>query len=238
MKQNLTRRTICLVLLLAACSALLLCGCRAGTKSAAEGQQTGHGTAAQTDEPTTVARPTEAATEEALPTEPEIPTEPSTEPIPFTEPALEAVPFQAQYVRTDHYMEGAEYPQSRLVRSPEELIAFYNEFLGGDSLMRASAPASTIPSAFQVYDEAFFLDHSLIVVRVEEGSGSNRHEVTAVVLDSGTYLVHINRILPAPGYAGTCDMAQWHILIEIPKADDSLPPDAVNLQITSSETGK
>lgn len=238
MKQNLTRRTICLALLLAACSALLLCGCRAGTKPAAEGQQTGHGTAAQTDEPATVARPTEAATEEALPTEPEIPTEPSTEPIPFTEPPLEAVPFRAQYVRTDHYLDGAEYPQSRLVRSREELLAFYNEFLGADSLMRASGPASAVPSEFEFYDEDFFLDRSLIVVRLEEGSGSNRHEVTDVLLDSGAYLVQITRILPGPGYAGTCDMAEWHILIEIPKAEDDVPPDAVNLQLTVSETGK
>ena len=168
----------------------------------------------------------------------EIPTEPSTEPIPFTEPALEAVPFQAQYVRTDHYVEGAEYPQSRLVRSREELLAFYNEFLGGDSLMRASGPASAVPSEFEFYDEDFFLDRSLIVVRLEEGSGSNRHEVTDVLLDSGAYLVQITRILPGPGYAGTCDMAEWHILIEIPKAEDDVPPDAVNLQLTVSETGK
>ena len=237
MKSNPMRRRICLTLLLAACAALLLSGCRAGSNSAAEGQQTGQG-APRTDGPTTEIRPTESTTEEALPTEPEIPTEPSTEPIPFTEPALEAVPFQAQYVRTDHYVEGAEYPQSRLVRSREELIAFYNEFLGGDSLMRASGPASAVPSEFEFYDEDFFLDRSLIVVRLEEGSGSNRHEVTDVLLDSGAYLVQITRILPGPGYAGTCDMAEWHILIEIPKAEDDVPPDAVNLQLTVSETGK
>lgn len=237
MKSNPMRRRICLTLLLAACAALLLSGCRAGSNSAAEGQQTGHG-APRTDGPTTEIRPTESTTEEALPTEPEIPTEPSTEPILFTEPALEAVPFRAQYVRTDHYLEGAEYPQSRLVRSPEELIAFYNEFLGADSLMRASGPASAVPSEFEFYDEDFFLDRSLIVVRLEEGSGSNRHEVTHVLLDSGTYLVQITRILPGPGYAGTCDMAEWHILIEIPKAEDDVPPDAVNLQLTVSETGK
>ena len=237
MKSNPMRRRICLTLLLAACAALLLSGCRAGSNSAAEGQQTGHG-APRTDGPTTEIRPTESTTEEALPTEPEIPTVPSTEPIPFTEPPLEAVPFRAQYVRTDHYLEGAEYPQSRLVRSREELLAFYNEFLGADSLMRASAPASAVPSEFEFYDGDFFLDRSLIVVRLEEGSGSNRHEVTDVLLDSGAYLVQITRILPGPGYAGTCDMAEWHILIEIPKAEDDVPPDAVNLQLTVSETGK
>lgn len=238
MKLHPMHRALRLALLLAACAALLLSGCRAGTDPAAAGQQAGQDTAAGTDRPTTGANPTEPATEEAPSTEPEVPTEPSSEPIPFTEPPLEAVSFQAQYVRTDHYVEGAEYPQSRLVRSRQELIAFYNEFLGAESLMRASAPALAVPSEFQAYDEAFFQDRSLIVVRMEEGSGSNRHEVTAVVLDSGVYLVHIHRILPAPGYAGTCDMAQWHILIGIPKADDSLSPDAVNLQITTTETGK
>ena len=104
--------------------------------------------------------------------------------------------------------------------------------------MRASGPASAVPSEFEFYDEDFFLDRSLIVVRLEEGSGSNRHEVTDVLLDSGAYLVQITRILPGPGYAGTCDMAEWHILIEIPKAEDDVPPDAVNLQLTVSETGK
>ena len=54
------------------------------------------------------------------------------------------------------------------------------------------------------------------MVLLEEGSGSNRHNVDNVKLGSdGKLYISIRSIIPE---AGTCDMAAWHILIE-PEAD-------------------
>ena len=56
---------------------------------------------------------------------------------------------------------------------------------------------------------------------LEEPSGSNRHEVTSVdlfasLLDRIAYFIqpNIKRIVPE---VGTCDMANWHIIIEVDK---------------------
>lgn len=242
MKRNDMRRTICLALLFA----LLLSGCRAWSRSnsAASGRQTEHnapsGTVEPTPDPTTEPGPTEETAEkETAPVEPAPSSETAPEPIPFTGQEVKSIPFVAQYVRTDHYAETVEFPRSRIVCSREELIAFYNEFLNAGDAASSFAPAAAtgIPTEFEKYDEDFFLDHSLIVVQLEEGSGTNRHQVTAVWQNSGAYRVHLDRMVPGPGYAGTCDMAEWHVLIEIPKVDASVRSDAVDLQITTKEMG-
>ena len=60
------------------------------------------------------------------------------------------------------------------------------------------------------YDEAYFSENVLLLVLLEEGSGSNRHEVTAVMKQEDGMEIAIDRILPE---IGTTDMAEWHIFI-------------------------
>ena len=59
--------------------------------------------------------------------------------------------------------------------------------------------------------------HKLLMVLVSEGSGSTRHAVTDVSRDH----VVIRRL---EAQTGTCDMAAWHILIEL-DADTALSKD-------------
>ena len=49
------------------------------------------------------------------------------------------------------------------------------------------------------------------MVLLEEGSGSIRHEVERIGVDSGDLWIEIKSIVPE---VGTCDMAWWHVLIE------------------------
>lgn len=50
------------------------------------------------------------------------------------------------------------------------------------------------------------------MVLLEEGSGSNRHNVNSIELSqSGKLNIYIKTIVPE---ASTCDMAEWHLLIE------------------------
>ena len=49
-----------------------------------------------------------------------------------------------------------------------------------------------------------------------EGSGSNRHEVQKVTqTENGTLQVEIEQILPGPNVDATCDIAHWHIMVEV-----------------------
>ena len=79
--------------------------------------------------------------------------------------------------------------------------------------------------AIERYDNAWFADRQLIVVLLEEGSGSVRHWVTDVKGGADTE-VSVSRMVPE---VGTDDMAEWHILIEVDRIFDSAAEIRVNL---------
>ncbi|MBE6763765.1 MAG: hypothetical protein E7553_05350 [Ruminococcaceae bacterium] len=130
-------------------------------------------------------------------------------PIPHT------VNFEAQYIRTDGYHEDAVYPAVTLIRSADELTAYYKRNKDLYSLERRDDPASDSTIGFldacDRYDKAFFDDHCLILILLQEASGSIRHKVTAVQQTADNVTVSISPIVPE---VGTDDMAQWHIFVE------------------------
>ncbi len=73
-------------------------------------------------------------------------------------------------------------------------------------------------------DEAFFAEQSLLILYVEEGSGSYRHRVDQVIAEDGTVTVTLTTLQPE---IGTCDMAYWAILIPIDKGAANLPVEIV-----------
>jgi hypothetical protein len=73
-------------------------------------------------------------------------------------------------------------------------------------------------------DEAFFAEQSLLILYVEEGSGSNRHRVDQVIVEDGTVTVTLTTLQPE---IFTCDMAYWAILIPIDKGSANLPVEIV-----------
>lgn len=130
-------------------------------------------------------------------------------------PAID-IDFDARYVRTDGYHEGIEYPVVRIVRSDRELKSYYEANKEKYDLERRDKVYSDTTVGFldacDRYDDAYFEDHILIMVLLEEGSGSVRHKVRSVNMSAdGRCCIYIERIVPE---AGTCDMAEWHILIE------------------------
>ena len=131
-------------------------------------------------------------------------------------PFYKNVDFTAQYIRTNGYLDGAEYPKTCWISDKTELSSYVEK--NGEIY---DLGQETFTDAVKKYGEEFFLDHDLIIVVLEEGSGSVRHEVTKVrlyhsMLDRIQYFIQPEIKRTAPD-AGTCDMAEWHILIEIPK---------------------
>lgn len=124
--------------------------------------------------------------------------------------------FSVQYIRTDGYHDCVRYPVVTVIHSVDELNAYYEANKGKYSLERrtdTNYSDSTIGflDACDKYDEVYFESKILLMVLLEEGSGSVRHKVERVANGTDGITVDITTIVPE---IGTCDMAEWHILIE------------------------
>ena len=129
------------------------------------------------------------------------------------------VPFCARYVRTDGTGGGVLFPCVRIVDSLQALEDYYTQWHDRFDLERRDTVSSDSTAGFldvcDPYDETFFTDSYLLFVLLEEPSGSIRHEVRSVEQTrDGLLSLSIDRRVPE---AGTEDMAQWHILFELPR---------------------
>ena len=122
----------------------------------------------------------------------------------------------AQYIRTDGYHEDVVYPVVTVVRSVEKLTEYYHAnkdryYLERRDQVYADSSIGFL-DACDKYDAAYFEDQILVLVLLQEGSGSIQHKVEDVKTDAeGKLSVSISSIVPE---IGTDDMAQWHIFIE------------------------
>lgn len=118
-----------------------------------------------------------------------------------------SIEYSAQFIRTNAAEEG-EYPVIKIIRSVEELKTYYEDRKDTYHLVE-------FIEACAKYDEAYFEKQILVLVVLEEGSGSISHKVTNVgvmgIDETKMMTIEIDRIVPE---LLTCDMAQWHILIE------------------------
>lgn len=130
--------------------------------------------------------------------------------------AAPTVDFDARYIRTNGSHECIEYPIVRIIRSVRELNAYYEAYKEEYDLGRKDKVYTDTTIGFldacDRYDEAYFEDQILVMVLLSEGSGSIRHKVQSVRMSAdGQCCIYIDRIVPEEG---TCDIAEWHILIE------------------------
>lgn len=114
--------------------------------------------------------------------------------------------FTAQYTRTDAAGDTEDFPAILVLRSYAEFTDYVEAHREEFQLDLEFIPACSR------YDEEYFTKNDLIIIRLEEGSGSIRHEVTDVLQDDTGWQVRIDRVTPEEC---TDDMAQWHILLEI-----------------------
>lgn len=148
------------------------------------------------------------------------------------------IPLNAQYIRTGELVgyEGELKQPFRVVRSADELNAYYDEFkdvyyLGRQEKVYADTTIGFL-DACDRFDEAFWQKYDLVLAMRTEGSGSIRHEV--LTMTKGEYwndtdwVINVRPLIPE---ACTCDMATWIFLIEVPKgileADDVIRVDYI-----------
>ncbi len=69
-------------------------------------------------------------------------------------------------------------------------------------------PIAALNDLLRAYPDLFFLNHRLLCVVVESGSGSDRFEIDSLLADR----VVVRAIIPE---VGTCDMAAWLLVAEV-----------------------
>ncbi len=133
--------------------------------------------------------------------------------------ASESVDFNVQYIRTGTQNYEGPFPAVAVIHSTDDLTAYYESNKEQFYLERREDPASDTTigylDACDKYDNRFFENNALVFVVLEEGSGSTRHNVSTVRVDANG-VMYIN-ILSVDPEVGTCDMAYWHIMSEVPK---------------------
>lgn len=129
---------------------------------------------------------------------------------------MDAVQYRAQYIRTNGDM-GSRKPQVEVIGSVQALQDYYTNYQEKFDLERKEKVYADTTVGFldacDGYDEAFFEKNYLVFIRLEEGSGSIRHEVVGVEQTGDKTLgVYMKRKIPE---VCTDDMAQWHIILEL-----------------------
>ena len=139
--------------------------------------------------------------------------------------------FNAQYIRTNGgeysgYHSG--YPRVKVITSRAELDSYIVANKESYDFKNGCGSSASFNDATAKYDDNWFSSHKLAMVLMSESSGSNRHRVVNV----GGMEITIERIIPN---VGTCDMAEWHILIELDKAAYITNDVRVNTYVTNAE---
>lgn len=124
--------------------------------------------------------------------------------------------YRAQYIRTDGDY-GGSYRKAEIIDSLQALQDYYTDYREKFDLERKEKVYADTTIGFldacDGYDEAFFEKNYLVFVRLQEGSGSIRHQVMGVEQTEEQKLsIYINRDIPE---VCTDDMAYWHIILEL-----------------------
>lgn len=117
--------------------------------------------------------------------------------------------YAAQYIRTDGGYERDDLSALHIIRSGDELNTYYQNYK--DIYQFDRDGEHSFLAACEKYDAEYFEKQILLMVIVEEPSGSNRHKVKNISTVYGKTTVEIDRLLPE---SGDDDMAAWHIIIE------------------------
>ena len=140
--------------------------------------------------------------------------------------------YPAVYVRTDVYGEDdTTYPRLVTISSREELEKYTSD---NENIydFETNAYSVSFYDAATKYDAAFFENNSLVAAVLQEPSGSYTHSNRGFSKSDSGYTLNLIRFAPS---AATDDMAEWHIIFEIPKSSPVLESE-IKLDITEENT--
>ena len=157
-----------------------------------------------TTAPTTA--PTDPTTTTGGPTQPTDPTDPEpTDPPRPAEPMN--IPFTYLCIKTYYHRDMINYgPRVLIIRSQDDLSAYYQE---NASLLEKTK----FPETAEQFDDAFFADHTLLLVPVWDGTTSVVYSINNVIAEiDGSITLGVHAIYEEPG---TTAMGAWHLFVSV-----------------------
>lgn len=122
-------------------------------------------------------------------------------------PESGSAPFTAKYIRIYRSYEDYFTPTAVVAENREQL----------DDALRSAANENQTdvvpPDDVAAYTDEWFCTHRLIVITLQESSGSYRHNVRKVTYTDDGAAIKISRSHPS---VCTCDIAHWILFIELP----------------------
>ena len=125
--------------------------------------------------------------------------------------------YSVGYFRTNGYVDGAEYPVVTVLRSREELDSYIEANRNTYQMDMDWGDSKSFLTSMEEYDSEFFTNNTLVLILLEESSGSIRHEVTNIRNSDKEWQIAVDRLIPQ---VGTDDMAEWHIAITLDRVLD------------------
>lgn len=132
--------------------------------------------------------------------------------------------FKASYERSPYYNSSKKYPIITICKS-KECLKEHEGKVKGLTVSMLSCVSDNRDANISRYDDEFFAENALIIITLDESSGSVRHNVKKVIKEGNEISIAIERKVPE---LGTADMAEWNIYIEL-NAEDIDENDIVNL---------
>jgi len=126
-----------------------------------------------------------------------------------TEMAADVSFSKVHYLHVDWH-ENMAAPSATVITAPDSLALYLDEIR---SPYDNGAEDIVFEGVLETYPAEFFADRSLLLVLLEENSGSIAHEILSVSPDAVT----IRRVVPE---VGTCDMAGWLLVVELDEVLD------------------
>ncbi len=140
-----------------------------------------------------------------------------------------------QYIRTNGITASVDFPSTVIIKTGKQLDEYYEEFKDDFYLERVDKVYSDTTIGFldacDKYTDEFFNENHLVFVRLREGSGSISHAVTRLTYNENNLDVRIARHSPE---VQTCDMAEWHIILEISNEFTVESEEMVNVDVYTS----
>ncbi len=115
------------------------------------------------------------------------------------------IEYKADSIKTHIYLENMRNPRVDVIYNMQDLYNYSNVF-----------EADNLNIKLDTYTSDFFNKNSLIIITIQESSGSISNSVLDVKkINSSTIDVIVNRKVPE---VGTMDMAMSHLIIELSKS--------------------
>lgn len=154
----------------------------------------------------------------------------------FTEFEVESeavdITFNATYSRTDGYIPKKTYPYVTVINTRADLEKYTAEHEGQYNFYETTSSAGFYDIVTS-YDTEFFTNYSLIMIMLEESSGSITHEVESITCEDGASVITIKRYIKE---VMTDDLAEWHVIVELPKDSPVLEnPDKTSVVLNDTK---